>query len=161
MSRELTGEPTGPLTDGEDADFCDLDDRVRRGDWLSSEETDRRQGYLLRVCLPPPPEVPRERREKLRAQGIDLEAAHAAFKRGDHEAVDQFLVALAPPPSAEIAILERRVTMRSSSIQAPARLPLPNNPVHDRARSRRRVRRTVRLAAHGPPSDPVGIDPAT
>jgi hypothetical protein len=128
MPSEMTAEPPGPLIDAEHADFCDLDDRLRRGEWLSREETDRRQGYLLRVCPPPPPEVERERREQLRAQGIDFEAAYAAFNKGEHVAVEQFLVAVAPPPRAEMEVLERRINdaFKQASSKQAARRPRGN-----------------------------------
>jgi hypothetical protein len=71
--------------------------------------------------------------------------------------VEEFLVSVAPPPRAEVEVLERRINdafKQTSRRSRPSRVPVRRNFVRDRGRSRRHVRRTVRLVAHGPPGRP-------
>jgi hypothetical protein len=100
--------------------------RPRRGDHLSHDDSNRLTGYQLRIAPPPTPEWERAHHEKLAAQASDSVAAYAAG---------------------------RRVALRDAS-RSRSRRPVPRKRVHDRGRSRRHVRRTVRLVAHGPPGRP-------
>ena len=149
----------GDLTDVEYADYCDLDDRACRGEHLSHDDSNRLTGYQLRIAPPPTPEWERAHYAKLRAQGIDFEAGYAAINRGDTEAAEQHLASIATPPRSEIAYLERRInTALQRAAKRPRSIPVRTGIERDRGRPRRRVRRTVRLAAHGPPGRPPRPD---
>lgn len=85
----------------------------------------------------------------------DFDAAYAAFNSGDHAAVESFVVSLATPPRAEVEVFERRINDAfKQASRRPSGPPIRRNRVQGRGRSLRRVRRTVRLTAHGPPGRP-------
>jgi hypothetical protein len=143
------GQLDGPLT-GDDAKLAELDANPYAV--LGPEQVH----LMMRNAPPPSAEWEQEHYAKLRAQGIDFEAIHAAINRGDNETAEHLLEALATPSRDEVAILERRINdaFWHTARRRPARVPLRRNRVPDRGRSGRRVRRTVRLAAHGPPGRP-------
>lgn len=65
--------------------------------------------HLDEVTALEPSEADAAMTAKLKSKGIDFAAARAAFNRGDREAVERFLEAIAPPPPSMVAVLERRI----------------------------------------------------
>jgi hypothetical protein len=107
----------GDLSDAEWADFCALEDRVRRGEMLPWEDMERRQELQLRVCPPPSPEWLRVHDAKLRAQGIDLKAKAAKLNARVERVARRAPVRRGHDRGHSRSV--RRVTRRRSLARAP------------------------------------------
>jgi len=106
------------------------------------------------------------------AEYADFFKLHDRACRGEHLSHDdsnrhlayQLRIAAPPTPEWDRKHDEKLRAQKSDIVVAYAagrrrsRTPAPRSRAHDRGGSRRRVRRTVRLAAHGPPGRSSGDD---
>jgi hypothetical protein len=143
-------EPVSPLTCEEETELGELEDL---GWSRTPEQSERYRALRERKC--PRGTIPRD---------PVIQAAFDAFNRGDHEAAEQLLTAIAPPPRAEVEILERRINtaLRDMSRQATQRLRKP--PVSRKPRTRATRpngrRATTRARARAPSREPDPDEPA-